>query len=62
MPAKKKARKPAARKPLQTKTRAMDQNAWKIFTRKAGAMHHRRAKRLAQRERRDMQRDLGDAH
>jgi len=54
-------KKPAARKPAQLNIRAMDENAWKIFRRKAGAMEHRHAKRLTQRTRRQLDQDLRDA-
>lgn len=57
MPPKKK--KPA--KPPHLKTRALDDNAFRIFTRKAGPMKHRRAKRLAQRERRELNQDLASS-
>lgn len=54
MPPKKK--KPPT--PPHLKTRALDDNAFRLFTRKAGPMKHRRAKRLTQRERRELNHDL----
>ncbi|NLF39775.1 hypothetical protein GX586_10040 [bacterium] len=49
------------RQKASLRIRALDPDAWKVFSRKAGAMKHKSAKRAAQKRRNELDQSVSDA-